>query len=348
MRILIATVKIPFIRGGAEIHAESLEQALLSAGHEAEIVNVPFKWYPPERILDHMLIARMLDLSEACGTKVDLVIGLKFPAYFVRHPNKVLWILHQHRQAYELWTHPIAADMLHYPNGSEIRTAIVEADTRLIPEAKAIYANSLNVAGRLERYCGIASTALYHPPPSAEKLYCGPARDYFFFPSRLTPIKRQHLVLEALALTRNPVRVCFAGVPDFASHLDELKALAARLKVHDRVQFTGGISDDEKLRLYAGCLGVIYPPVDEDFGYVTLEAMLASKPVVTCSDSGGPLEFITPATGFVCEPSPAGLARTLDELWDDRHLAQKMGQQGLERYRSLNITWSHVVKTLLQ
>ena len=48
------------------------------------------------------------------------------------------------------------------------------------------------------------------------------------------------------------------------------------------------ISDEEKLRLYANCLGVIYPPLDEDYGYITLEAMLAQKPVVTTRDAGGP------------------------------------------------------------
>src|SRR5439155_3184295 len=66
---------------GAEIHAEGLLQALRVEGHEAEIVAVPFKWYPPERILETMLACRLLDLTESAGTRVDRVIGLKFPAY---------------------------------------------------------------------------------------------------------------------------------------------------------------------------------------------------------------------------------------------------------------------------
>src|SRR5207302_3351770 len=121
MRILIATVKIPFIRGGAELLAESLEAALLGAGHEAEIVRIPYKWYPAERIIDHMLACRLMDLTESSGTKVDLLIGLKFPAYYIHHDNKVLWILHQHRQAYELWNDLVAGGMARYPNGLEVR-----------------------------------------------------------------------------------------------------------------------------------------------------------------------------------------------------------------------------------
>lgn len=348
MRILIATVQVPFVRGGAEIHAESLEAALVAAGHQAEIVQVPFKWYPPERMLDQMLACRMFDLTESSGTRVDLLIGLKFPAYYMRHPNKVLWILHQHRQAYDLWSHPLAGDMIHYPAGLEVRDAIIEADRKLIPEAKRVYANSKNVAARLSQYCGIASVPLYHPPPSAGQLFCGESQDYFFFPSRLTPIKRQHLVVEALALTKNPVRMCFAGVPDYAAYLDELKASAARLKLKERIEFAGSITEEEKFKRYAHCVGVVYPPVDEDYGYVTLEGMLSSKPVITCSDSGGPNEFVDNATGFVVAPDAESLAAALDELWENRERAKSMGVRAFQRYQSMNITWPQVVRTLLQ
>ena len=86
MRIVIATVQVPFVRGGAEVLAEGLREVLHAQGHEAEIVTMPFKWYPPERILDQVLICRLLDLTESCGTAVDRVIGLKFPAYLIPHP----------------------------------------------------------------------------------------------------------------------------------------------------------------------------------------------------------------------------------------------------------------------
>jgi len=94
MRILIATTQVPFVRGGAEGLAEGLQHALRSHGHEAEIVAIPFKWYPPKKILDNMLAWRLLDVTEASGVPVDLLIGLKFPAYLIPHPNKVLCILH--------------------------------------------------------------------------------------------------------------------------------------------------------------------------------------------------------------------------------------------------------------
>jgi glycosyltransferase involved in cell wall biosynthesis len=347
VRILIATTQVPFIRGGAEVHAEGLRDALRRFGHEAEIIAIPFKWYPPEEILDHMLACRLFDVSEAAGTPVNRLIGLKFPAYLIPHPNKVLWILHQHRTAYELWDHSLS-DLVYYPNGLQVRDVIHHADRKLIPEARAIFANSRNVAQRLKKFCDIDSTPLYHPPPEAEKFYCEAAEDYLFFPSRLCVPKRQTLVLEALAHTRQPVRVTFAGTSDQPSYTDKLKSLAKKLKVHERVGWLGPISGDEMRERYARALGVIYPPADEDYGYVTLEAMLASKPVITCSDSGGPLEFVTDRrNGLITDPTPEALAAGLDTIWEHHDRAKAWGEAGRECYESLNLSWETVVNKLL-
>lgn len=347
MKIVIATTSVPFVRGGAEIHAEALLAALREAGHEAEIVAVPFKWYPPETILDHMLACRLLDLTEASGNKIDLVIGLKFPAYFVPHPNKVLWILHQHRQAYDLWGKPLG-DMDRFENGGEIRDAIHCADRELISESKAVFANSANVAKRLRDYCGINAEPLYHPPHGAEMFYSGQAEDYFYYPSRFVAPKRQSLVIQALAETRNPVRVEFSGNADYPAYRSELESLALTLGVSDRVRWLGHVNEDEKRDRYARSLGVVYVPVDEDFGYVTLEAMLASKPAVTCRDSGGPLEFVRHReTGLVVESSPAQVAAAMDEIWEDRESAAGWGRRGRELYDSLGITWPKVIERLV-
>ena len=347
MRILIATVQVPFTSGGAEIHAEQLRNALTSEGHEAEIVSVPFKWYPPERILDHILAYRLLDLSESNGSPVDRIIGLKFPAYLISHPNKVLWILHQYRTAYDLWDTPYN-DLIHYPNGLQIREAIHKIDRELIPEAKAVFANSRNVTNRLKQFCNIESTPLYHPPHNAEHFYVSEPEDYIFYPSRLCPLKRQSLVLEALALTRFPVRVCFAGVPDAPEYISELKDFAHRKKVYHRVKWLGFISEEEKRRYYSRAKAVVFPPLDEDYGYVTLEAMLSSKPVITCTDSGGPLEFIRhEETGLIVESTPSALADAFDRIWGNPKIVKSWGEAGRELYNSMNITWANVTERLL-
>lgn len=347
MRILVATTHVPFIRGGAEVHAEGLRDALIEAGHEAEIVAVPFKWYPPEKVLDHMLACRLLDLTEVMGTRVDLLIGLKFPAYLIPHPRKVLWILHQFRTAYDLWDHELG-DLIFQSDGASIRDAIRAADRQLIPEARRVFANSANVAARLKHYCGIDAQPLYHPPPNAERFYAEAAQDYLFFPSRLCLPKRQALVLEALAHTKSEVRVKFAGSADQPAYEQELINLARKMRVHDRVEWLGQISEEKKIELYANCLGVIYPPIDEDYGYVTLEAMLAGKPLITCNDSGGPLEFVqNEETGLIVSPEATSLAHAFDQIYSDRDRTKRWGERGRDLYRSMNITWNGVVEKLL-
>lgn len=347
MKVLVVTTQVPFIFGGAEIHARNLDAALKRAGHESEIVALPFRWYPSERILDHLLAARLFDLEEANGMKVDRVIGLKFPAYHVRHPHKTLWILHQHRPAFDLWGGPLC-DMSRFPDGAETRDAIEHLERKLLREARALFANSGNVAQRLEKFCGHPSTPLYHPPEGADKFTTAEAEDYLFYPSRLCPPKRQTLVIEALAHTREPVHIRFAGKPDNPEYLASLQALARKHGVAKRIEFLGMVSEEQKRDLYARCRGVVFPPIDEDYGYITLEAMLASKAVVTCEDSGGPLEFVLPGqTGLIAEATPETLAAKLDQLWADTTFAREAGQAGRQRIDDLGISWPKVVETLL-
>src|SRR6267378_597548 len=102
MRIAVCAPQVPFERGGAEIFADDLVGELRGRGHEADLVTIPYKWYPGERVLSQAFLWRLLDLSESDGRPIDLAIATKFPSYAVRHPNKVVWLLHQFRQAYDL------------------------------------------------------------------------------------------------------------------------------------------------------------------------------------------------------------------------------------------------------
>lgn len=347
MRILIATTQIPFLRGGAEILAEELKERLTKKRYDVDIVSMPFKWYPPERILDHMLACRLLDLTESSGNSIDQLIALKFPAYLINHPNKVIWMIHQHRQAYELWGNPLG-DLDKYPNGISIREAIQQADVKFISEAKKVFTISSNVSKRLKRYCNIDGKPLYHPPKNAEKYYCSEPDNYLLFPSRISQDKRQYLILNALAQTKQPVCVRFAGSPINGTYMEELEKLVDKLKINQRVIWLGEIDEEEKREQYAHSLGVIFPPFDEDYGYVTLEAMLSSKPIITCEDSGGPLEFVLNGeTGLVTKPTISSLAKAMDILWEDRIQSKKWGEAGKRHYEKMNIHWDKVIEMLI-
>jgi glycosyltransferase involved in cell wall biosynthesis/SAM-dependent methyltransferase len=346
MRIAILTTQCPFVTGGAELHADNLMRALREVGHEVEIVTMPFKWYPAATILDHMLAARSLDVSEFNGVKIDLAICLKFPAYLMRHPNKVFWILHQQRQAYDLWDSG-HTDLFDGPDGQIVREAIRQADNVELGSAPRIFANSANVAGRLLRYNNINAAPLYHPPPLAERLQRGDFGRYFYYPSRLSPSKRQDFVLRSLAHSKCDFRVVFSGAPDNPDYGRELARLAQDLGVADRVEWKGFVSANEMIELYAGARGVLFTPVDEDLGYIALEAMLAGKPLLTLSDAGEPAALVrNEIEGFVVPPEPLAFAEAMDRLAASTDLARAMGDAGLKRYRALDISWTQVIAKL--
>lgn len=342
--ILICTTQVPFTTGGAESHVEGLRRAFVSSGYNAEVAAVPFKWYPPVEIMRGALAWRMLDVTEANGKPVDLVVGMKFPAYTVAHPRKVLWVMHQYRSAYNLWGTAFD-DLSTHPEGARMREWIHYCDNRFIPEARKVFANSKTVAERLRRYNRIESEPLYHPPPRAERLRAGATGDYIFYPSRLEPQKRQELLIEAMSHTRTRVRAVFAGG---ARDMRRYAGLIERFDVSDRVELRGFVGEDEMIELYAEALGVCYLPFDEDYGYVTLEAMLSAKAVVVAEDGGGATEFVDDGVdGYVAEPDPRAIAARLDELFEDREKARRMGERGREKLVAMNLSWERVVEKII-
>jgi glycosyltransferase involved in cell wall biosynthesis len=342
--VLICTTQVPFTTGGAEAHVEGLRLALIQAGYNAEVVALPFKWYPPAEIMRSALAWRLLDLSEANGKPVDLVIGMKFPAYLVAHERKVLWIMHQYRSAYNLWDTRFD-DLSTYSDGAQVREWIRQADNRLIPAAQKVFANSKTVADRLRRYNKIESQPLYHPPPRMESLRGGEQGDYIFYPSRMEPQKRQELLIEAAHYLHTPAKIVLAGG---SGDPQRYESLVKKFDVGDRVCLRGFVSESEMIELYRNALGVCYLPFDEDYGYVTLEGMLSGKPVVVASDGGGATEFVEhEREGLIVDPEPQAIAAALDSLYANRSRALALGERGTEKVKSLNLSWQHVVESLI-
>jgi glycosyltransferase involved in cell wall biosynthesis len=340
--VLVCEAQVPFVHGGAEIHVRELVRELRARGYLAELVSVPFKWYPKEEILPHAAAWRLLDLSESNGRPVDLVIASKFPTYFVRHPNKVAWLIHQYRAVYELCGTPYS-DFSHTELDVGLRDTLIRLDTQMLGECRAVYANARNTAARVEKFNGLRATPLYHPPRLAARLAAGPYGDYILSVGRIESVKRVDLVVRALAQADRSLRLVVAGD---GTQRENVEREARECGVVDRVTFLGAVGDDELIDLYAGALAVVYPPYDEDFGYVTLESFLARKPVITCTDSGGPNEFVRDGiNGFVCEPTPEALASAFSRLAADRSNASALGDAGHEVAR--HITWDGVIEKLL-
>lgn len=341
-RILICAAQVPFVRGGAEYLVEGLRDALREGGHTVDVVALPYQWHPVERIPESALAWRMLDLAQVNGAPVDLVIGTKFPSYMVRHPNKLVWLVHQHRQAYDWYGTPLS-DFANTAAHRQVRDAVFRMDRRALGECAARFTISRNVSARLRRFNGLDSQPLYPPSRYAGRLRAGPYGDYILSSARLDRAKRLDLLLEAVARAHEGVRVLLAGAgPD----RERLEGLAARLGLGERVRFLGFVGDAELVELYAGARAVYYAPIDEDYGFATLEAFGAARPVVTTEDAGGVLEFVADGVnGLVCPPEPGAIARALEGLADDAALAERMGRAG--RPLVAAISWAKVVAALV-
>jgi glycosyltransferase involved in cell wall biosynthesis len=340
MRIAVCSAQIPFEYGGAEVLASELVHELRERGHEAELVTLPFKWYPGTRVLSQAFLWRLVDLEEANGRPIEMVIATKFPSYVVRHPNKVVWLVHQFRQAYEL----DRTELGHFGESPEDRAgrrAIHELDRVALGEARRLYAISRNVGERCRRSTGLEPEVL-PPPPQALPYRYAEVGDFVLSVGRLDRAKRVDLLLEALALSPELSGVVAGDGPERAS----LEELARRHGLDGRVTFVGRVDPDALADLYARCLAVYYAPVDEDFGMVPYEAFLSEKPVVTTTDAGAPLDIVADRkTGIVCPPQPAALADACTWLDGHREEAHSWGRAGREIARE--VTWDRAIQRLL-
>lgn len=339
MKILVTANHTPFIAGGANYHVEGLIMALRRDGHTVECLRLPFH-YGEAAIERQMKFAETLDLTTLNDINVDRVISLQFPTYGVQHPDHVIWLMHQHRVCYELYDASKASAEL-----AALKPKVEDFDQYHLGRAKRLYANSPRVAQRLAHYNELSALPLYHPPHQAERFVCEDDWGYVVYPSRLEPLKRQSLLIDAMALTRSPVTLLLTGE---GSQRHQLESQIERLGLSQRIRLLGHIYEHEKRTLYAHALAVAFPTFDEDYGYITLEAMLSSKAVITCTDSGGPTAFVEHGvTGWQCDPTPESLAEALDEAFANRSQTKFMGQKGREAYQAHDISWQHVVAKLI-
>jgi glycosyltransferase involved in cell wall biosynthesis len=338
MRVVVAAPQVPFVRGGAELMADDLVGALRARSHDAELVTIPFKWYPGTRVLDQALLWRLADLSESDGRPIDRVIATKFPAYCVRHPNKVAWVLHQFRQAYD-YDRTALGQFDESPVDRATRQAVMRLDAVTLGEARKVFATSRTVADRLKQFNGIDAAVLPHPPQSLPYREAEP-EGFVLSVNRLDRAKRIDLLIEA-AKREPSLRIVIAGEgPDRA----RLEGLASGLD--GQVRFAGRVDDEELTDLYARSLAVYYAPIDEDFGMVPYEAFLSGKPVVTALDAGGPLEVVHDReTGVVTAPEPEAIAQACTYLAAHVDEAKAWGRAG--RVLAERVTWDACIDALL-
>jgi glycosyltransferase involved in cell wall biosynthesis len=331
------------VYGGAEFLVDTLKDQLAARGHQVSLTRIPFP-----ATLDYKLITNVLSCRSLSFDEADKVIAFKFPAYYVRHSNKTLWMFHQLRQVYELWNTEYGL-----PDTAEnagLRNVVRRCDDLFLGEARRIYVNSEEVAGRLRKFNGFESEVLYPPLLGRESCYFEEYGDFLFYPSRVTSFKRQHLAIESMKHVKSGVRLILAGKCDEPGYDDKLKALISSNGLSDKVVLLGWIEQQQKFDLMAKALACLYLPYQEDsYGFVSMEAFYSRKCVIACTDSGGTKELLRDGVnGYLVGPSAQALAEKFDALYSDRQLARKLGEQAYVDLESRDITWDAVIGKLLR
>jgi glycosyltransferase involved in cell wall biosynthesis len=342
MRVVLFSSYVPFVNGGGRFIVEWLEDKLQERGHQVERVYLPFS-DDTKDLLWQMTAFRLVKIDGA-----DRVICFRPPSHLLRHPNKVLWFIHHQRAFYDLWNADGAPRHTRYYKA--LRRAIFQADRVALKEARAIFANSRVVQSRLKRFNDVDSTVLYPPLLDPTAYRNSGYGDEVIYVSRLGPFKRQHLLVEAMAHVKTAVRARICGDAPDGVYTQELLRLASKLGVSDRVSIENRwISEEEKRDIIGRSLAVAYFPLDEDsYGYPSLEAAHSQKPVITTTDAGGVLEFVTHEhNGLACDPDPKAVAHALDRLYSDRELVKALGSRAAETIDKLQITWDNVIDRLL-
>ncbi len=343
VKVVIVSSTVPFVSGGDRSLTRWLAQALEQRGHEVDVFQIPVH-AAPDQLPAQCVGLRMMDFT-GFG---DRLIAIRTPSYLVRHHHKVVWFIHHHRPAYDLWDE--FRDVPHDPQGWEFRRMLFAADELALSEAKQVFTNSRRMLDRLRHYNGLEGEVLYPPLAQDTQVTAGPHGDYLVYVSRVEPHKRQLLAVEAMGLTTTPVRLVLCGTGMGTEYSQAIYRRIDELGLAHRVSFINSrVTEATKNSLLSGALASVYLPHDEDsYGYVGLESALAARPVVTTKDSGGVLELVQDeVNGLVSEPEPAPLARAFDRLYGDRELAAGLGDAHEARMRELHINWDHVVDRLL-
>lgn len=348
-RILVLGVKVPFTRGGQEILVETLTKEIRARGHDVDTIELPYNPLPKENLISAAAMWRALDLSSFADQTIDLVIPTKFPSYYVRHPRKSVWLVHQLRSIYDLYGGQFS-DIGDDPRDEALRRILTDGDNKTLAECAYRGAISQTVANRLHTFNGLSADVLYPPLPLGDRYRTAQAEPYILSVGRLCRIKRLDLMIMALPHVRN-LRLKVVGVADEPGTLEYFQNVVKHYGVISRVDFLGRVSDEELLDLHARATATFYAPFNEDYGYVTIEAMASGKPVVTATDSGGPLEFVRHnLNGLIAEPTPESIGAAFDLLQSDPTRAQQLGANGrafVESSGMLEGGWNRVIERLL-
>lgn len=378
---IVSPSPVPFTIGGAENLAWGLCEAInKSTKHQAELIKLPSRERSFWDLIDTYYSFYKLDLSH-----FDMVISTKYPAWMIEHNNNIVYMLHTLRglyDTYHLMKLPMEVDsenikvkelliyiekhrtykdldkffeklyalkneknlepsLFSFP-GPFIRKLVHYMDYCALSQGgmKKWAAISKTVKNREDYFPLNAEVEVIYPPTIMKDVKYGEYK-HIFFCSRLDSPKRIDMLVKAMKLAKSDVKLYIAGTGPERENLEKLA------EGDSRIEFLGFVSDEDVEKYYANAICVPYFPYDEDYGYITIEAMLHKKPVITTRDSGGPNEFVNDGeNGFVTDFDAKQIAEKIDWLCEHREEAKEMGEKAYDTVKDIN--WESVAKQLIE
>jgi hypothetical protein len=346
VRVALLDTHAPFAAGGVRPPAARLAEALRERGHEAVVVRLPFAPAPHSRVVDQMLAMRLIHLDG-----VDRAIGLRFPAHLVPHEETVLWLLDDGASALRGaepnggaagpgrgGTEEPAAERAH-----GVGRSVLAAERRAAAAARRVYAPSAADSVRLERRLGVEVAPLLAPPRNPGRFRCeGYGGRFVAYATHCSPARRASALA---AFARSPASrrgLALLAPADAASQI-------AALALQDRVQLVApAIGEAGRGRLLASAPAVLDLDGDPD-GRATIEAFHAAKGVIALDGADGaapPATLLREGASGRIARSPEGFAAALDELADDRALAERYGAAAAATLQRAGVDWDRVAAEL--
>ncbi|MGI0100774.1 MAG: glycosyltransferase [Candidatus Micrarchaeaceae archaeon] len=267
----------------------------------------------------------------------DVINAHIAPSHWIRKNNeRALWYCHTPlRDIYDLYSYRLSLKKWHQKPVHVIGARAVKMiDQGVVKDIERIVANSINTRSRIVKYYGRDDANVLGGGIDYKHYKDSGDERYFLYPSRISPNKRQDFAIRAFNHFKRQMKgyklIIAGGVSNDRFYYDYYKKVSALAREVGDIRIITDAKDRKLAELYSKCTAVLYPPVNEDYGLVPLEAMASRKPVIAIND-GGPRETIEDGkTGFLVE-SIEDMGNRMKEIAENDKLAENMGMEGRKR-----------------
>ena len=182
------------------------------------------------------------------------------------------------------------------------------------------------------------------PPDDIHVVHCGIDHQHYYFDpavtkdpvptviylGRLKKYKSVDHLLRAFALVVKDMpeaRLTIVGDGDFKNNLMDL---TRELSLEDKIEFTGFVSENEKVKILQKAWVAVYPSLKEGWGLTNIEANACGTPVIASNVAGLKDSVVPGKTGLLYEyGNVPQLSECLIKILSDQDYRSKLTQGGL-------------------